>query len=365
MKKSRTLFYIGAGSLSFLALGMLSGCGTTQAVVSSPAQVAVVALEPMTAPDWWFPLQSDTAYLPVNSQMNHLMYIPLVSVNSSGAIDYADSLAKSIHWNATGERYTIRLNPQWRWSNGKPVTAQDVVWSADLLLQASSGNPRFSWMFGGAGIGGLPTTGSSGRWKSVVAKGSRTVVVTLNKPSNPTWFIRNGLSQIQPVPEAQWKKSSNWAKEMAFILSVSDTPQAAVYHVVDGPYQFDAKDSKTHDQYWTFTPNPDYAGHRSTLSRVVFTYESSDAAEFSALKTGKVTVGYLPYSMYADRSALKQDTLHAFFSLGFNNLYPNFNLKAPQNFGTLISHLYVRKALEMGIDQPVIVQKIFHGYGDV
>ena len=53
-------------------------------------------------------------------------------------------------------------------------------------------------------------------------------------------------------------------------------------------------------------PNPHYAGHRSLVNRLVFAYESSTMAEFSALKAGTVNLGYLDTTQLGAAGQLTQ-----------------------------------------------------------
>jgi peptide/nickel transport system substrate-binding protein len=77
------------------------------------------------------------------------MYAPLVMVSGNDTIDWADSLASSVTANAAGSSYLVKLKP-WKWSDGKPITAQDVAFSANLILQdyfnAVQGFTQMSWV---------------------------------------------------------------------------------------------------------------------------------------------------------------------------------------------------------------------------
>lgn len=345
---------------------VLAGCGSTTTSTgtqSALGNAAVVGLPAQVSPNWWFPIEASTSYSVYNNQVNMLMYKPLLQISKTDGIDYAQSLASKVTWNSAGTVYTISLNPKWHWSNGSPVTAADVVYSTDLMLYASSGNQSLPWGYGGAGIGGLPTQGSKGRWQSVVAEGKHTVVVTLTTPSNPQWFLHNGLGQIVPIPKSVWDIHQNMSNELTFIKNVSNTPSASYYNVVDGPFKYAPSQSKPNNQYWTFVPNPQYDGHKASISKLVYEYETSSSAEFAALKTGKINVGYLPPSLYTSRAQLAGDKIAVQYPFGFNYMVPNLNSKAPGGFGQIMSHRYARLALEMGINQKGMIQSFFHGYG--
>ena len=338
------------------AIGLLTGCGSssspTQTASSGPVAggTAVIAMPPDLSPDGFFPVNSTVTYSDINSQVQALMYKPLLDITAKDNINYDRSLAAKIQWNASGTVYTITLSHKYRWSNGNPVTAQDVVFAWSLMKAASAANAP--WTFGGAGFGGIPT-----RWESVVATNPDTVTVTLNAPSNQQWFIRNGLGQLTPVPKSVWDKyPNNMTQELKFVNQLQNNPAAPEYRIVDGPYHFA---SMAADRYWSFTPNSAYGGHKSYLSKVIFQYETSDASEFTGLKTGIVNLGYLPFSLWDSKSELTADKVSHDFLFGFN--YMNINMDPTAGFiPHEFSHLYVRQALQMGIDQPGIVQSFYH-----
>lgn len=342
---------------------LLAGCGAaatktgTTGPKSPVGNVAIVGLAPQTSPNWWFPITANTAYSDLNGTMQDNLYLPLLHISRTDGIDYARSLASDVTWNSSGTVYTITLHKKWKWSNGTSVTAADVVWSMKLLEYLSGG--KAPWTYGGAGIGGLPAM-----WKSVVAQGNHTVVVTLNQKANPQWFLHNGLGQVQPVPKSVWDiHPNNMANEANFIKSVSNTPSSSYYNVVDGPFKYDAKASKPNNQYWTFVPNPKYDGHKASISKLIYQYETNSASEFAALKTGKINVGFLPPSLWNSKSELTNDKFSTLYVFGFNYMVPNFSPKAPGNFAKLIAPTYVRQALEMGINQPGMISSLYHGHG--
>lgn len=343
-------------SMALAACGSTSSSASTTSASSAAKEsggTAVIALTTQQSPNWFFPLRSAPTDTVTNEQVELMMYKPLIAVNSSDQLDYGRSLASSITWNTEGDVYTIHLNPKWHWSNGKPVTSADVVFSYNVMKAASQANAP--WVFWGQGFGGFPTI-----WKSVVAEGQNTVVVTLTEPRNPAWFVRNGLGQIIPAPAAVWDKyPTNMTAELQYINSIANSPSNAAYKVVDGPYQLSGSQP---NNYWAFTPNPHYDGQKSSLSKVIYQYETSSSAEFAALKTGTVDVGSLPPSLVTAKSELTQDDVVPAYTLGFNYIVPNESNSAPNGIGKAFQQLPVREALQMGIDQSAIIRDFYHGY---
>ncbi len=339
-------------------VGLLTaGCGQTsnQASRSPASSTVVVALPIQTAPNWFFPVLASTGFTDTNSQMNFMMYEPLVHISRTDTINYHKSIASRILYNKAGTRYVIKIGSRYKWSNGHPVTAQDVVFTWNIMKAASQSNAI--WSYGGAGGGGIPAD-----WTSVKAVGTHEVVVTLAHPANQSWFIHNGLAQIIPVPQKQWDKyPHNMTQELSYIKSLANVPSAKPYHVVDGPFQFAQMQPSN---YWDFTPNPHYGGHKATIKKIRFQYETSSSNEFAGLKTGVVDVGYLPPSLWSSKSKLSSiDRFWSGYVFGFNMARVNQSPKALGGLGPIFSQQYIRAALEMGINQRGIIQSFYHGQG--
>ncbi|MDA8193457.1 MAG: ABC transporter substrate-binding protein, partial [Thermaerobacter sp.] len=352
-------FALKMTSAALISTVVLAGCGSSPATPgSSPTTVtggtAVVAMAPQSSPNWFFPVFSGAAYTEINSQIQFLMYRPLIYLDRQSHVDYSKSLAKSIQVNSTGTRYMITLGKKYRWSNGQPVTAQDVVFTWNLIKGATQ--PNAPWAYGAMGSGGVPAD-----WSSVTAENPSTVVVTLTHSANPQWFIHNGLSQLSPVPAAVWNKYPNsMTQELKFIQSVSNSPTNPAYRVVDGPFRFQ---SWQPNNFWSLVPNPQYGGHKASIAKLTFLYQTSSSNEFAGLKTGTINVGYLPPSMWKARTQLTGEVRSAAYLVGMNYLVVNMNPKAQGGVGPLLAKLYVRQALQMGIDQKGIIQSLYHGYG--
>lgn len=355
MRTLRTIKIMSVG----LVTAALAGCGSSGSTAASPTAqggTAVIALAPQTSPNWFFPVRAVGFGSDVNMQLEGLMYKPLLDITANDSINFSHSLASSVSVSPNDKVFTIHLNPRYQWSNKTPVTAQDVVFAWKIIDTTSSADPSLPWIHAGSGVGGVPSL-----WQSVVAANPQTVVVTLKSPANPEWFMHNGLAPITPIPESVWNKyPSNFMKELAYIKSVANSPGARPYGVVDGPYRFSSMQANTD---WVFLPNLHYGGHHSSLSKVIFQYETSPQSEFEGLKTGTVTDGYLPSSLWSSRQQLGHDVLTTAYLFGFDYLQPNLNPLAPGGLGQAFDQRYVREALEMGINQAGIISSLYHGHG--
>ncbi|MCY0881155.1 MAG: ABC transporter substrate-binding protein, partial [Firmicutes bacterium] len=325
----------GAAVLS----GILTGCGTLSASGQTHQTTVVEALSPVDKPNWWFGLPSLSGNYHISLELANLRYKPLVQMAPNNTIDYARSLAKTITVSSHDKVYTVDLNKKWHWSDGRPVTAQDVVWTVDIALAASKNDAP--WSYANMDSGGIPTDIAQ-----VKAIGPYTVQFVLNQSVNPTWFEHNGISQFWVLPQFVWNKyPKNMTKELNYIQKLSTNPAASPYKIVDGPFIYSSYFSDPSEDSWAFVPNSRYDGHKPSISRLVLRYFTNASAEFSALKQNEVNYGYLPFSMKKDIHQLSGDHVFSTYGYGFNYIEMNYNAKAPDNFSKIISHHYIREAL--------------------
>ncbi len=351
----RTLLGLGA-SVGLL----LAACGnTTTPTVSSSSTPTTLVIAKSTAAQpeftWWPPIVSASACdgLTGGGATGANMYMPLLSLDSSGNIQYSHSIASSIAISRNDQTYTIQMNPKWHWSNGTPVTAQDVVFDWQLIHAATSPGSSLPYCF--TGTGGVPKD-----WASVTATGTHTVVVKTTQPVNPVWFEHNGLSQLVPIPKAVWNKyPGNTLKTLHWIVSIANSPTNPVYKVVDGPYDVSAVHP---GQDWEYTANPHYDGStKPTIKHLIYENEASTSATFAGLKTGALDMATLPFSYLKPAEKLRGYHIVANPVFAFAYLAMNFRPNA-EGIGGLFNKLYIRQALQYGVDQNGIIKTLYHGY---
>lgn len=375
MKRNKVALASGLLLASSLAM---AGCGsspspTTTGAVGTPQSggTLVMALPPATNINWYFPLMNGLDDSLYNAWVQSMMYKPLITLNGNGSINYSRSIASKITPNAAGTSFTVTMNPKYKWSNGHPVTAQDVLFTWKIIQGASASNAPAPWPYVGAGTGDIPTG-----VQSVVANGQHSFTVTLKKPANQEWFIYNGLGDFIPLPKSvfdhyqgQLGTAAGMKNELTWLGKIATQPTNPAYQVVDGPFKLV---SATPSQNWIFKPNPTYGGHKAYLSKLIFQFETTSQAEFAALKTGTVQAGYLPSSLYKQRNSVKGYKFSVSYALGYDDTIVNMNtgnskssLNAPNGVGTIFNHLYVRQALQYGINQPAINTAAYQGNGIV
>ncbi len=337
---------IGSAAILAASVGGVAANAAGQAPLQK-ANTIVTALPLQVGITDYAPIANASAYTVYNSAIEYMMWAPVVMVSGSDTIDWADSLASKITANANDTQFTVTLK-NWKWSNGKMITGDDVAWTTNVLLAGCTmSNPPY--MYGGCGFGGLPPSSAHGVLKSARALGPHQVLFTLSKSVNPVYFELNGLGQIQPMPKALWNRGS-YKATLALLAKIYNKPTASQYKVVSGPFKFK---SAINDESYTFVPNTAYSGHQAHYTWVE-QYEASDSAEFAALRKNQINAGYLTTSMYGSANQLKGQFKQS-LSQGF--CWYGIELNSAKNslaVGASFQDQKVRAALEFGIDQNAI-----------
>ena len=142
------------------------------------------------APDIWNPYIPGTFIL---QGMNQNMMEPLFMLNyETGGID--GWLGESFEANDALDEWIVTLKPGTEWSDGTPLTSEDVVFTINMLKEYS---PQLNW------------SGAVEEWvESVEAVDDRTIKFTLTGP-NPRFVMENlagTTSQaIVPLPKHVWE----------------------------------------------------------------------------------------------------------------------------------------------------------------
>jgi len=211
---------------------------------------------------------------------------------------------------------------------------------------------------------------------SFPAASPTTFSLTFNRRYNPEWLLYNELSQIMPIPQYAWDKTSATQPVGNYDLTTSGAKQVFKYldaqstnvgtyatnplwRAVDGPWYLDSYDSTT--GYAAFKRNLRYSGPASgnvnTFIELPFT---SDAAEYAAVLSGDVDYGYLPTTDLSTMRTIQSKgySIDYWKPWGFNGIEINFSNPTT---GPIFKQLYIRQAMELLIDQKGLVKNIFDG----
>jgi peptide/nickel transport system substrate-binding protein len=348
--------------------GSPSKASTASSAPGAPARGGTVtfALPPASTPNYIFPLAAGPYFTVANlSQFQALMFRPLYWFGEDGkpVLNTSLSLAHPPAYSDGGRVVTITLKP-YRWSDGAPVTSRDVLFWMNLLKAN-----RDQWA--GYVPGDFPDNVTS-----MSAPNASTVIFHLNTRYSSRWFTYNELSQITPLPQQAWDKTSAKAADGNY----DETPAGAravyrflnaqaerlstyatnpLWQVVDGPWRLAAF---TTTGQATFVPNRRYSGpDKPRIARFIELPFTTETAEYDALRAGRLTIGYLPPPDVAQKGLLAQQGYHLYPWVIFGFSFMRINFHNP-TVGAIFHQLYIRQALQHLIDQRSYIEHLYHGY---
>jgi peptide/nickel transport system substrate-binding protein len=286
--------------------------------------------------------------------------------------DYAQSMAGPPKFSNDNKTATITLKPGWKWSDGQPVTSQDLAFYYWLLKAAVKISPA---NYGNYTPGLFPDN------TTISTPNPSTFVVNFAKSYNQNFDLFAQLDVLQPLPAHAWAKTSatgsivpfdNMANATAiynFLIAQSKDPSTygsnPLWQVVDGPYKIQSFDPATGAN--TLVVNPNYSGpvkpHISTIQELAFT---STQAEFNQFLTGNLDAGFVSIANIPEIPQLeaKGYTVFGYPDFGFSYLPYNFKDKTG-SFNKIIGQLYMRQVLAHLQDQPAEIKSkgVFDGAG--
>ena len=206
-----------------------------------------------------------------------LVYEPLMGRNWDEPFSLYGLLAESLETSDERDWVEFTLRKEARFSNGNPVTVEDVIWSFEIL--GTKGHPRYRTAWN--------------KIESITQTGERSVRINFNVVDREIPLIV-GLRPI--LPKAEWEGRE-------FDQSSLDLP------VGSGPYIL--SDFET-GRFLKFTRSPDYWGKdlsfnkgRHNFDEIIYEYYGDGGVVFEAFKAGE-------YSTYREYNAEKWDTQYNF-----------------------------------------------------
>ncbi|GAA3114100.1 ABC transporter substrate-binding protein [Streptosporangium carneum] len=374
-----------AAVVAVLATACTGGGGATKDVADSykaqPKQsgnpkdggTATVALTPGLSPNYIYPYPPASANGTVIAR--GLMWRSLYRPSGEGdqIVDAELSLAQAPAYSPDRKTVTIKMK-DYKWSNGTPVTAGDVVFSLALLKAALAESPA-NWSF--------YTPGQFPDGVTAEAAAPDTLTLKLETAYNPSYLL-SMLTLLYVMPSTEWNiarsggphldyaKPKNATAIYKYLTKESESQSTfasnPLWQVVNGPYRLKSFDSTTGS--FSLAPNESYSGPGdSRLDQIDFKAFTSAAAVLNQFKAGTLTVGTLDSSFITQIDALKAKGYNVYGAPAparFDALTINFK-NTVDNFDKVVSQPYVRQALQRLIDQQGYIDSrgIYNGAGSL
>jgi len=249
--------------LVVLAL-ILSACGGGQ------KQPTVVRIGWTRGPD---SLNIGVAWLVSAYTISGLTYSTMYRYNLDGTFSF--DLGTAMQRSDDGLTYTYTIRDGVKFHDGQPLTAKDVAFTYNLVMQHDD----------------FPTLHSyTDKFESVTAPDDKTVVIKLTEaiPS-----IESKLVYLYIFPEHIWKdhsgKANPAATDTAVATTTPDPSQAAAFENTEmiGSGPFKMLEYKP-NEFIRLGVNKDYYGGAAKVDELIFQVFSSSDVLVQALKTGQV-----------------------------------------------------------------------------
>ncbi len=322
-------------------------------------------------PTYIFPIVPAANGSIYNAIMQYFLWRPLYwspNGDSMPSVDYQDSVALQPIWKNHNRTLIIRLK-NYRWSNGKPVTAQDVIFDYWMFKAAITLSPANEGNF----TPGLYPQNVS----SIRAANAKTVVINWKRTYNRDFLMFSQVGLLEPLPAAAWARTSASGPvlgansgssgfeniknaEAIYTFLAGQSGDLATYasnplwKTVDGPFKLTSYTPAT--GAFTVTKNFSYSGHKAYVHAVKFETFTTPAAQFNQLLTGKLDIGAVDQSDLPRVGSLKSHyAVWGEPNFGWQYVAYNFKDKTGK-FNKIIGQLYIRQALAHLQNQPAEIR---------
>jgi peptide/nickel transport system substrate-binding protein len=231
--------------------------------------------------------------------------------------------------------YTIRSDA--RWSDGRPVTAEDVAWTfRTMMTDEAAGAANGSYV---------------GNFREVTAPSPTVLVVRLRTPQATMTAL-----DVPIVPRHVWEKTGD-------VVGVTNDEGFPI--VGSGPFVLVDHEP---DSYVRLRANPDFWRGAPGFDELLLTYYKDGDAAVAALRKGEVSFvqGLTPAQAksLADEPHITVNDApgRRFYALATN---PGARTRDGRRFGDGHPSLLdprVRRALFLAVDRDVLVDRVFQGH---
>jgi peptide/nickel transport system substrate-binding protein len=267
------------------------------------------------------------------------IFAPLYDLDRQGnlVVQPWDLAAEPLQVSGDGKTYTLKLRQDAKWSDGKPVTADDVIFTIKTIMNPKAGSQAIT---------------EFDKVKDIKKIDDYTVQITLKSVYAP---FAEYLGLLTPVPEHVLKNvAPNKLQKYMYGTNPAKT-------VTDGPWKWTVWKQK---QYLEFDRNPNYWGPKPHIDKVVYKIYADQNTETQALLKGDIDVdSAIPVTQL---SAVQQHKdISVINKPGPQYEFMAFNFKAsnfPGNFNPF-SDPKTRQAIYYALDRQAMVKDILKGTG--
>ncbi|MEX7694384.1 ABC transporter substrate-binding protein [Enterobacter hormaechei] len=323
-------------TLSLLTAGVLCASTATWAA-NVPAGTQLADKQELVRNNGSEPASLDPHKVESDVEFNIIsdLFDGLVSVSPAGEIQ--PRLAEK--WeNKDNTVWTFHLRPGITWSDGTPITAEDIVWSWQRLVDPKTVSPYASYPGSMRIVNGTDIAEGKKAPESLGVKAinDTTLEVTLTQP-NAAFLAMLAHPSLVPIDKVLVGRfGDKWTKPEHFVSS--------------GAYKLS---QWVVNERIVAVRNPKYWDNAHTVSnKVTYLPISSEAADVNRYKAGEIDIAYtVPINQFAQLKKTLGNELDVSPQLA--TYYYEFNTTRPP-----FSDARVRKALNLALDKDIIAGKV-------
>ncbi|MFN8222366.1 MAG: ABC transporter substrate-binding protein [Gaiellales bacterium] len=264
----------------------------------------------------------------------NLLYATLTD---KAAADFATTPGLAESWTASngGKTYTYKLREGLEWSDGQPLTAEDVAYTINRARKEA-------WLNYSPTVDHLTA--------KVIDDTTVEIASSVPDPKLPTM-------DVYILPKHVWDKFDEKA--------VTKPVPISTFGVGSGPFTLV---SAKRGQSWSMNVNPSYWQGKAAIDEIVFRLFTNPDAMVAALKTGEIdAVFQVPSESYASLSGEKNIVTLEGEQGGFTEISVNggrpedMRVEGIGNGHPALSKLEVRQAIAHAIDRDVLIDRVYKG----
>ena len=258
--------------------------------------------------------------------------LPMLTSKAASDFSILPNMAESWTSSEDGLTWTYKLRSDMKWSDGVPMTAEDVAYTITRSVQDG-------WWNHTTVTGNLTAT----------ATDAQTLVVTSSVPDPKLPIL-----DVYIVPKHIYEK-----------ISAEDLPNyLADDNVSGGPFQIV---ERKEGEFIRLVQNPNWFGKKPAMDQLIFrTFETAEA-QYNALKAGDLdAVDDVPGKIFATIMAGDEPNITGIAGNQGSFSELAMNSGCPTGIGdghVALQDPNVRRAINWSLDRQLMVDKILNGFG--
>jgi peptide/nickel transport system substrate-binding protein len=243
-------------------------------------------------------------------------------------------MAETIKHSADGKTWNVRLKDNIRWHDGAKLTADDVVFTVDIIH-----NPEVrSWL--------------QGSFEGVTATRVSELEVEFTLENGYAFFEQDHLASLRPIPKHIFADIPpiNFTRSSFGLAPVGSGLYKAVSH---------EKDSRGYIETFEMEANKDYFDRPAYIEHLVFNFFKKEPDLVSAYNLGQIDgFGLSTAEGLSERPILIRHQPHYLTSSRYYAVFINQNI-AP----TVLSERSTRAALSASVNRDDLINSVLGGEG--